>query len=73
MNDFKLSDTEYATYNNWMEVHNQTCKYHSNSGKISSAIGGRITFCFTPNSLGMCTVIKCACGEEIDLTDVSGW
>lgn len=74
MNNFSLSQSEYATYNNWMTQHNQTCKYnYKNSGKIASAIGGRITFLFTPNSLGMCVEVKCACGEKIDVTDTSGW
>jgi len=40
----------------------------------TGAIGGRITFMFTPTSIGMVTKAKdCITDLEIDLTDYSEW
>ncbi len=35
------------------------------------AIGGSLTYCFTPTTLGVVAEVKCACGKKIDLTDYS--
>lgn len=37
------------------------------------AIGGGITWSFTPTSLGTVEVLSCACGEKLDLTDFANW
>jgi len=37
------------------------------------AIGGAITYEFTPTGLGECFIVKCLCGQKFDLTDVSEW
>lgn len=37
------------------------------------AIGGELTFCFTPTSLGTVTEVQRADGSKIDLTDYGSW
>jgi len=40
----------------------------------TGAIGGEITFCFSPTSLGVCVVVTDqVTGEEINLTDYGSW
>lgn len=65
---FNLTKEEEIKYKEWLLEHNKTC-----SEKDTGAIGGRMTFQFTPTSLGVITQVKCACGEKIDLTDYKGW
>lgn len=46
----------------------------TNNGKYpyTGAIGGDITYCFTPTSLGTITVVKYF-DKQIDLTDYNVW
>lgn len=37
------------------------------------AIGGAHTYCFSPTSLGYSVVLKCHCGQEIDVSDYENW
>jgi hypothetical protein len=38
------------------------------------AVGGHLTYCFTPNSIGLSLVVKhSGTGAEIDLTDYDAW
>ncbi len=68
---FYLNDEEYKKMGVWLQDHDKVCQYAlpENSG----AIGGRITFCFTPTSLGTTIQIRCACGGTANLTDYSDW
>ena len=66
---FALSEDEHKKYREWNLEHIKTCPLFGNDG----AIGGRLTFCFTPTGLGNITVVKCCCGEEINLTDFDLW
>jgi len=67
---FDLTENQTKILNKWNEKHRVVCKYsHENAG----AIGGRLTFRFTPTSLGMCVSVKCVCGEKIDLTECDEW
>lgn len=56
-------------FNKWNKEHIKTCKYYQDSGTI----GERLTYEFTPTGIGTIIKIKCACGEEIDLTDYENW
>jgi hypothetical protein len=66
--EFCFTEEEEIKYKVWLLEHNKTC-----SAKDVGAIGGRMTFQFTPTSLGVISQVKCACGEKIDLTDYKGW
>ena len=60
---FGFSADENAKYQRWNKDHQ--CEYRFDSG----ACGGRLTYTFTPTGIGTVKKVKCACGEEIDLTD----
>ncbi len=55
--------------NAWIKEHNKTCEYYKNQG----AIGGRLTYTFTPTGLGMIRKVKCTCGEEKDVSNYEDW
>lgn len=64
---FKIYDQEKKLMDGWLEEHDKDCEF-SDPTKCG-AIGGRLTFRFTPTSLGCITTVTCACGEECDLTN----
>lgn len=66
--EFCLTEEEENKYRVWIKEHNETCPI-----KYSGAIGGKITFQFTPTSLGLITKVICGCGKELNLTDFEGW
>ena len=69
---FNLTDKDYKKINEWREKHDKKCKLYMNDG----AIGGRISYIFTPTSLGVICTVECACKSEdskIDLTDYENW
>jgi hypothetical protein len=65
---FELTEEEENKYKIWIKEHNKTC-----SIKYAGAIGGKITFQFTPTSLGLVTQVVCGCGKKLNLTDYEGW
>jgi len=67
MYNYEVTEPQYIQYLNWNKNH--MCSFVLDSGTC----GGRLTWCFTPTSLGLCVVVKCACGEELNLTDVEDW
>lgn len=69
MISFSLESGELEEFAKWNEEHKKKCSLKDSQG----AIGGRLTFSFTPTGLGTITEVKCGCGEEIDLTDYKGW
>jgi len=42
---------------------------HKCSIRYTGVIGGKITYLFTPNNVGCLIKVRCACGQELDLTD----
>ena len=65
---FEIPDEEAEKSEEWKIEHKKVCKV-TNVG----AIGGRFTWSFTATSLGCIIVLKCACGEKINLTDFESW
>lgn len=66
---FVLSENEIKKLNGWLLEHDKTCP---NAGsKNQGAIGGRLTYSFTPTSLGTFSGVKCACGAQETLTNLS--
>lgn len=63
---FKLTYDQTKKSAVWIGEH--TCKLTR-----IGAIGGKITYSFTPTRIGITQVISCACGEELDLTDYDSW
>lgn len=71
MIEFALDDIQFIKLVKWEREHDKTCKF-ANPMK-QGACGGRLTYSFTPTSLGVVTKIKCACGEEVDVSDYDEW
>lgn len=64
---FKLTDEQHEESMAWIREH--PCSQKNEYGvRQSGAIGGAITFSFTPTLLGTVVRISCACGKEHDLT-----
>ena len=66
---FPVSKGETDAIEKWSEEHD--CK--TRSVAECGAIGGRLTYCFTPTGLGIITVVKCACGGQVDVTEYENW
>lgn len=66
MYNFVLDDEQREKFEEWNRKHKKKCKYGDSMHQ--GAIGGRLTFSFTPTSLGEIVNVKCACNEGIDLT-----
>ena len=87
---FELDEKQLAKYKAWLEEQNakgveKQRREIKNPGyeyqvcwdmgyPYTGAVGGEITFCFTPNSIGEVVVAtNLVTGEEIDLTDFESW
>ncbi len=68
---FQLGEYERKALTVWLGEHDKTCKFADRSKQ--GACGGRLTYCFTPTSIGMVTKIECACGGEVNVTDWDAW
>jgi hypothetical protein len=75
---FVLPPYEQFTLAKWLVEHKKTCKLRfekDGSPKMfpGGAAGGSLTYCFTPTGIGMAQIVKCGCGEEINVTDYDQW
>jgi hypothetical protein len=64
---FVVPDEEADESRKWKQEHNKVC--HEDAG----AIGGKYTWSFTPTGLGCGLILKCMCGEKLDLTHSEDW
>ena len=76
MNTFSLTDDQVIKVEKWRKEHE--CKLRTDEHGIEGesyvgAIGGALTYYFTPTGIGTSEVVKCACGEKLDLTDYDLW
>lgn len=54
----------------WVKKHTKKkCKVYKNPG----AIGGGMTYSFTPTGLGTIVKVQCGCGDSFDVTDYDNW
>lgn len=58
---FDISEEEDVAIKNWEEEH--VTNAH-NGRTYAGAIGGRLSYHFTPTSIGTIGVVKCGCGAE---------
>jgi hypothetical protein len=73
---FFVDKEELARFDAWIAVHDKICPYYDDGTSPESksgAIGGRISWKFTPNSLAVVVQVQCACGGAENLTDYSHW
>ena len=64
---FHLSPSDLQALYVWREQHDAECPLTKRSKQ--GAAGGRFTYEFTPTDLSVVTVVTCACGQWVDLTD----
>ena len=64
---FRLTKSEMKEIEEWDKNHECTLKRDKNGYKYSGAIGGHLTYCFTPTGLGNFVTVKCVCGKEFKL------
>lgn len=71
---FLITGHELKALYEWEKNHR--CQFYDdalNPVNPQGAIGGGTTYSFTPTGLGVATIIKCACGEEKNITDYESW
>ena len=62
---------KFGTFN---ENETKKIKEWNHDCKIEQgAIGGQCTYSFTPTNIGTIAKVKCACGQELDITDYDNW
>jgi len=65
---FLMYPDQIKKFKKWDKKHEKCAK------EDTTAIGGRLTYRFTPTGLGDILVVKCnQCGEELDLTESDKW
>lgn len=75
---FNTSEWESVAISEWFAEHRKVCVHNNyklaqEKGVPTAAIGGALTYQFTPTSLGVAVSVKCACGEKADVTDYDSW
>lgn len=75
-NMFTLDHDQQKKIEEWRKTHE--CKLRSSDHGMKDeiyvgAIGGAITYCFTPTGMGNCVEAHCACGKKINVTDYEDW
>ena len=72
---FKLDKKELEIAEKWWTNHRYGCKFYDSrfDEVYAGAMGGAMTYTFTPTGLGTLTELKCICGESVSLTDMEGW
>ena len=73
--NFKVSEEQKEKIEQWYANHMPKCKYFDSefNAQYVGAIGGELSYTFTPTGLGAMLVVRCACGEEFNATDFSLW
>lgn len=65
---FYIQDKELANFLKWQTKHSKKCN------KYDGAIGGSISYTFTPTGIGVGISVSCSmCKEDINITDYDIW
>lgn len=64
---FELTEAQATEARNWIDKHDEECRFADPMKQ--GAIGGRLTWKFTPTSIGIMATVCCACGESAFLMD----
>ena len=67
LTEFIIPDYEAKKADEWLTEQKKVCEIDV------GAIGGKYTWSFTQTGLGCIIVLKCACEEEINVTDFESW
>jgi hypothetical protein len=72
MRTFELSDTQIEKVKQWDNPETgHKCNCFNGVNKHIDVTGARLEYCFIPTGLGDVTIVRCACGDELDITE--GW
>jgi hypothetical protein len=63
---FKLTEDQQEEAKKWINGHGCPIDYEG-------AIGGKITYNFTPTGIGVIERVTCSCGSVLDLTEYDKW
>jgi hypothetical protein len=71
MLQFIITDEQQKKIKKWdnPETGHRCTLKQDNKGKYAGAIGGHLSYSFTPTSIGEIVKVTCACGAELDVTD----
>lgn len=73
MRMFGLTDDQERIAKEFYKTHECPIGTDIFGQKAMGAIGGGLTYTFTPTGLGIITKAVCACGANVDLTDFEDW
>lgn len=68
---FEIDNEQHLILKVGMADHNKECKFMTpgeDGLPRSGAIGGALTYSFTPTSIGTIITVECACGFKLDCT-----
>ena len=71
--DFFLSVDQMFKADQFIKNHECTIEKDEFGHKKFGAIGGGVTYHFSPTGLGVIQSVSCACGKELNLTDFDCW
>ena len=73
MKVFELTTEQMVQAKEFEKNHECSVPRDSFGHKMFGAIGGGLTYSFTPTSLGVLESVHCACGAKCDLTNTDDW
>lgn len=65
---FSIDSGEWGKIKTWQCSHN--IEKHGEAVRYAGAIGGELTYEFTPTSIGIVGVVKCTCGESFTFREL---
>lgn len=68
---FEMNEVEAARAAAWIKAHLEEA--HGGKFPYAGAIGGSLTYEFTPTGIGTAVRVRCSCGASGDCTDVDAW
>lgn len=69
MLQFTLSESQIKKLDKWRKHHKCSIKAQYGIEKYVGAVGGELTYHFTPTSIGSVVTVSCSCGKKIDITE----
>lgn len=69
---FVIDADQQKKWGKWLNKHRKSCLYFKHPER-AGPIGGRLSYVFTPTTLGTAIKVKCVCNQEIDLSNYEEW
>jgi len=71
---FNIPPEEQTILKLWLKEHKQKCYLWQEEHPFASgAIGGELTYSFTPTGIGIIIEVHCSCGEKTNITNFDNW